>query len=67
MIDTTNTTDLKRIRNSRMFEFTFPQEITEHEAMELQINAGYHPAGYGFYAFKATSTESTWKCGDSCD
>lgn len=58
---------LQRVRNGRMFEFTYPEKITEEEAIELQTNASYHPGGYGFYAFKTTETETKWACGDSSD
>ena len=51
----------------RMHLFSVPGPISKEEACELQMQLGYHPAGYGFYAFDSTITMTTWKCGDSCD
>jgi len=62
--------DLKLVtkeRKSRMFEFTYPGPLTEQEACEIQMQLGYHPAGYGFYGFKSTPLLTQWSCGDSCD
>jgi len=55
------------VRKGSMIEFYIPKMITEQEACELQADLSYHPAGYGFYAFKSCATETTWKCGASCD
>lgn len=57
----------RRESGSSMYRFSVPMVITEKEAMEVQMSLGYHPAGYGFYGFKATETESTWMCSHSCD
>jgi hypothetical protein len=52
---------------SRMHKFSIPFGIKKNDAIELQKQMGYHPAGYGFYSFDATMTETTWLCADSCD
>jgi hypothetical protein len=51
----------------RMHLFSVSGSISKEEACELQMQLGYHPAGYGFYAFDPTITLTTWKCSDSCD
>ena len=55
-------------------EFTYHGVITEGEAMNLQEEYGYHPAGYGFYGFEVTQISTlegdvvtTWECQRSCD
>ena len=34
--------------------FTYHGVVSEGEAMNLQEDYGYHPAGYGFYGFEVT-------------
>lgn len=51
----------------RMHFFTVPFAISKEKALELQAQLGYHPAGYGFYGFDPTISQTVWKCGDSCD
>ena len=41
--------------------FTFNGTLTEDEAMDLQEEYGYHPAGYGFSGFKVVDDVSTWE------
>ena len=55
-------------------EFTYHGVITEGEAMTLQEEYGYHPAGYGFYGFRVVTLDpneiegvTTWECQRSCD
>ena len=55
-------------------EFTYHGVITEGEAMNLQEDYGYHPAGYGFYSFRVVTLDpnevegvTTWECQRSCD
>ncbi len=55
-------------------EFTYHGVITEGEAMNLQEDYGYHPAGYGFYNFRVVTLDpnevegvTTWECQRSCD
>ena len=55
-------------------EFTYHGVITEGEAMNLQEDYGYHPAGYGFYGFRVVTLDpnevegvTTWECQRSCD
>ena len=55
-------------------EFTYHGVITEGEAMNLQEEYGYHPAGYGFYGFRVVTLDpnevegvTTWECQRSCD
>lgn len=57
----------KRYNGSRMHRFSVPFGITEKNALHLQGELGYHPAGYGFYSFDATISGTTWSCADSCD
>ena len=54
--------------------FTYHGVITEGEAMNLQEDYGYHPAGYGFYSFRVVTLDpneiegvTTWECQRSCD
>jgi len=54
--------------------FTFPGKLTEGEAMNLQEDYGYHPAGYGFYGYTVVEISTlsgdsitTWECQRSCD
>ena len=55
-------------------EFTYHGVITEGEAMNLQEDYGYHPAGYGFYGFRVVTLDpneidgvTSWECQRSCD
>ena len=55
-------------------EFTYHGVITEGEAMNLQEDYGYHPAGYGFFNFRVVTLDpneiegvTTWECQRSCD
>ena len=59
---------------SNSIHFTYHGVITEGEAMNLQEDYGYHPAGYGFYGFEVTQISTlegdvvtTWECQRSCD
>ena len=47
--------------------FTFNGWITQNEAMELQEEYGYYPAGYGFHSYKVENNVTTWCCSRSCD
>jgi len=47
--------------------FRYVGEITEGEAMEFQIESGFHPHGYGFYGFISKDNISKWICSNSCD
>jgi len=47
--------------------FTAPCWISRELAMQLQMELSYHPAGYGFYGYKATPTGTTWYCWNCCD
>jgi len=47
--------------------FRYVGEITEDEAMEFQLEAGFHPHGYGFYSFTCKNGISKWNCLNSCD
>lgn len=55
------------VDKSRMHKFFVPFAITEEEACELQMQLGYHPAGYGFYRFETAENATTWLCGNSSD
>jgi hypothetical protein len=58
---------LKISRDPKCITFHYPAKLTEKEAVELQINAGFHPAGYGMDGFRAIDTLSSWSCYASCD
>ena len=47
--------------------FKYVGSITEDDAIKLQEEAGYHPAGYGFYGFKSKNGIATWNCSNSCN
>ena len=47
--------------------FTFNGTLTEDEAMELQVEYGYHFRGYGFYGYNVNNNVTTWNCQRSCD
>ena len=47
--------------------FTYHGVVSEGEAMNLQEDYGYHPAGYGFYGYKVENDVTTWHCQRSCD
>ena len=54
--------------------FSYDGVLTEGEAMNLQEDYGYHPAGYGFSNFNVTQISTlegdvvtTWNCQRSCD
>ena len=54
--------------------FTYHGVISEGEAMNLQEEYGYHPAGYGFYNFRVVTLDpneidgvTSWECQRSCD
>jgi len=47
--------------------FTFDGILTENEAMELQVEYGYHFMGYGFYGYTVEDGVTTWHCQRSCD
>jgi hypothetical protein len=54
-------------KNSESHLFSVPFKITQEDAERLQIELGYHPAGYGFYQFIAGPNGSSWSCSTSCD
>ena len=47
--------------------FSYDGVLTENEAMELQVEYGYHFMGYGFYGYKVENNITTWNCQRSCD
>lgn len=47
--------------------FEVDRAITQEEAYEIQKEAGYNPAGYGFESFIVTEKKTTWLCWTSCD
>ena len=54
--------------------FSYDGVLTEGEAMNLQEDYGYHPAGYGFSNFNVTQISTlegdvvtTWDSQRSCD
>ena len=40
--------DVSMVRNGRSIQFRLPYKVTEEQAELLQLEYGYHPAGYGF-------------------
>lgn len=61
------------VRGSIEFEMESMKEITPAQAMEAQLELGYHPQGYAFQDFKVKldpvlhTFKATWKCQASCD
>ena len=55
----------------RTFTATSKQQLQKHMAEKLQMQMGYHPAGYGIYAVQYSYQDGiytlTWKCGSTCD
>jgi hypothetical protein len=47
--------------------FEVDRQINFEEAMEIQTQKGYSPAGYGFEDFKQEVGKTTWTCWTSCD
>lgn len=49
--------------------FTAFGKLNKEIAMDVQLNLGYHPAGYGFSSFTYDEYKdiSTWSCASSCD
>ena len=43
------------------------REISVGELQEIQKEAGFHPAGYGFYSMRKTPFGYIWQCAASCD
>ena len=64
---------MKRIKNLTInltvsnAYYTYDGVLTEGEAMNLQDDYGYHPAGYGFYGYTIEDGVTTWECQRSCD
>ena len=56
-----------RGNNCHFHLFTVNQKISEDDAIRLQIDLGYHPAGYGMYNFSATEHSTSWECYYNCD
>lgn len=61
----TATRTKKNYRSNNLF--TADKVITKEEAGLIQIELGYHPAGYSFTNYKTTATHTTWECWNSCD
>lgn len=73
--------NVKLIQNidNRNHKFTIPEKITQEQAVELQKELGYHPAGYGFHGYNVIETtierkgnkeityRTEWYCYDNCD
>ncbi len=55
------------------FEVTSHAPIKEELAIDIQIQAGYHPGGYGFLQFHTSRCpvtfryRTTWFCWANCD
>tara|TARA_R110002012_G_C11553744_1_gene602739 strand:- start:433 stop:633 length:201 start_codon:yes stop_codon:yes gene_type:complete len=47
--------------------FKYAEELTEEQAMKLQLEYGFHPSGYGFYSYKVEGGSTTWNCSNHCD
>ena len=49
--------------------FIYYGKLSETEATKMQMDNGYHPAGYGFYGYSYDPQHdiTTWNCGSSCD
>lgn len=62
-LDNGKQVELEITRKGSWINFVSNEELSENEALEAQMKAGYHPGGYGFYSFKG----KTWACATSCD
>jgi len=58
---------IHRYADTYSHKFMVYSEISEEKACDLQLKAGYHPHGYGFYAFRVEHGISSWLCHYSCD
>ena len=47
--------------------FRYNGSLTEDQAVKVQQEYGYHPAGYGFYSLSVDGGVTTWNCQNSCD
>lgn len=54
--------------SGRFIYFETPEMLTEKEAALVQMELGYHPAGYSFEGYSASPESGTlWMCYSSCD
>jgi hypothetical protein len=58
---------LTRHSDRYLIFWRYDGELSSQEASQKQEEAGYHPAGYGFYGYKFSKGITTWTCGSSCD
>lgn len=49
------------------YKWTYDGILSSEEAAQKQLEAGYHPSGYGFYSFKVKDGKTNWECSNSCD
>lgn len=70
------TKNLGVVNGFRHFEAAGDEVLTDGSAYRLaeslQLQEGYHPAGYGLYGVRwyrtpMGETRLTWKCSHSCD
>ena len=47
--------------------FKYNGSLTEKQAVKVQQEYGYHPAGYGFYSLSVDDGVTTWNCSNCCD
>jgi len=63
-------THLSVSKSSQRFgsiNFRYDGSLTESQAVKVQREYGYHPAGYGFYSLSVDGGVTTWNCQNSCD
>ena len=58
---------LKIIRTGRDIKFEYDGQVDATNAMIIQLEAGYHPNGYGFYQHRISNGKTYWSCADCCD
>jgi hypothetical protein len=50
-----------------VIRWTYDGELNAIQAQQKQLEASYHPAGYGFSGYKVSNGVTTWSCSNSCD
>lgn len=60
-------TSIRKGTSLTWYKWTYQGILTAEEAAEAQKDAGYHPAGYGFYSHNVKDGITTWECSNSCE
>ena len=60
-------TPFKESKYVSWYHWEYEGELTVQEAAQKQTEAGYDPAGYGFYSHKVKDGITTWQSSNNCD